>query len=67
MQGYAIEAKLIRWTCKCKTHVNGACTDRTKHKREVLREAYVGNFGYDVRHMSEAFRKWDRKINTMGD
>lgn len=60
MIGFALEVKLIRWKCSCKKHENGVCFDIKPHKRETLREAYIGSFGHDVRTIGDAFRKWDR-------
>jgi len=63
MTGYALEVKLIKWKCRCKSHPSGSCDDPKSNKSESLREAYLGNFGYKVRNLSDALRKWDRWLH----
>jgi hypothetical protein len=61
MKGYALEVQLVR--CTCKSHPNGACRSTEDHKTEVLREAYLGSFGYGVKALGDALKKWDRWLH----
>jgi hypothetical protein len=61
MKGYAVEVKLLRWTCSCSKHVDGACHETRKHW-QTLAESYRGDFGYEVGRSEKKavakFREW---------
>lgn len=67
MRGFSVEVQLIEWQCACKKHVDGVCTDPKEKKRTKHREAYFGNFGWQVKTLADAFRKWDRWLKTLGE
>lgn len=64
MNGFALEVKMIRWTCKCKSHVNGACKDPSSHKSETVTEAYLGTFGENIKTRKQAWEKWGRLMSS---
>lgn len=67
MNGFALEVKMIEWTCNCTSHPDGCCTDRTERKKpKVHRDVYFGNFGYGVKSKDEAIEKFDRIFANVG-
>lgn len=50
MTGYALEVKLIRWTCDCKSHSpSGMCYKPKSHRESSDHNLYLGSFFHGLR------------------
>ena len=59
MTGFALEARLVKWTCSCKHHVNGACQNPRSNKTEEISSAYIGSFAHNAPTKTEVLYKFD--------
>ena len=50
MKGYALDMRVIKWTCKCKTHSpSGMCHTPDSHEEKVVDSSYHGSFFYGLK------------------
>ena len=67
MTGYSIEVQMVRWKCNCRKHVNGVCANPRTNSTKTLREAYFGSFGFGIKTLGDALRKWDNWMSQLGE
>ena len=54
MKGYALEVKLIEWSCDCYRHSqSGMCRNPKSHKEKAVEGTYHGSFFYDLKTKRE--------------